>query len=434
MHTVPWPDATFESIGSEYVKYVKDTYGSDTIVVFDGYTNNRNSVKAQERTRRTGNKSCPIVRVAPNLVPTAKREEFLSNMKNKAAFINFLSSQFRASNIESHQAEDDADLLIVKKALELNCRTPVIVAQDTDIVVLTIALTSKNQTIYLLKPGKSGQEKELYSSRSLDNRNFIRDHILFLHAFTGCDTVSAIYRRTKNKIIEKIETKTAKDEKLREAVSLFTAPNLSQEKVIELGNLVFLAIYDAPKKNNTLNDLRYSLFVKGTRKNKAVSLLTLPPTDDAAAQHSLRTYYQVQTWLGNNLLAVEWGWKFGEDTLEPVKMTNSPAPSNLLELIFCNCKKGCTGSCSCRKAGLKCTEICGSCTSNNPCQNLYDEVCYDIDLNDDSDREDFEVFEGSEEDAELTFEELLQDEEIVGDEELSEEEDFLEEDFPEFSL
>lgn len=52
-------------------------------------------------------------------------------------------------------------------------------------------------------------------------------------------------------------------------------------------------------------------------------------------------------------------------------MLQAPAPESLLKLIFCNCKKSCTSSCGCKKAGLTCATICGychgtSCFKSNP--------------------------------------------------------------------
>lgn len=35
---------------------------------------------------------------------------------------------------------------------------------------------------------------------------------------------------------------------------------------------------------------------------------SLPPTDAGAWFHSLRTYHQVQKWLGNDLPTTQWGW------------------------------------------------------------------------------------------------------------------------------
>jgi hypothetical protein len=72
-------------------------------------------------------------------------------------------------------------------------------------------------------------------------------------------------------------------------------------------------------------------------------------------------YYQIQTWLGNNLEPQEWEWILQNDILEPTTTLLPPAPEELLYRIFCNCKKGCGSSCRCRKLGLQCSSVCGQC-------------------------------------------------------------------------
>ena len=65
-----------------------------------------------------------------------------------------------------------------------------------------------------------------------------------------------------------------------------------------------------------------------------------------------RCYYQVQTWLRNQLEPTEWGWKRnGGGSLSPIAMTHAPASEKLLQLISCNRAEGCKSACSCRKAG-----------------------------------------------------------------------------------
>jgi len=60
----------------------------------------------------------------------------------------------------------------------------------------------------------------------------------------------------------------------------------------------------------TLNRLRCTIFAAKIRnvRNK-VDLASLPPTDDAAKFHLYRCYYQVQTWLRNELEPTEWWWR-----------------------------------------------------------------------------------------------------------------------------
>ena len=49
-------------------------------------------------------------------------------------------------------------------------------------------------------------------------------------------------------------------------------------------------------------------------------------------------------------------------------MTKPPAPDTLLELLVCNCKKGCKGNCKCAREDLACTEAC-QCEGGDDCEN-----------------------------------------------------------------
>ena len=46
-----------------------------------------------------------------------------------------------------------------------------------------------------------------------------------------------------------------------------------------------------------------------------------------------------------------------------------PAPAAIIDLVKCNCKKGCSKGCSCRKELLGCTEMCGC--INFDCHNPF---------------------------------------------------------------
>lgn len=61
-------------------------------------------------------------------------------------------------------------------------------------------------------------------------------------------------------------------------------------------------------------------------------------------------------------------------------------PETLLKTICCGCETGCESKrCSCRKHGLKCTNLCTNCHGSDQCSNI--EVFVSDDLNE---SEDFE--------------------------------------------
>ncbi|GBP41567.1 hypothetical protein EVAR_20375_1 [Eumeta japonica] len=82
----------------------------------------------------------------------------------------------------------------------------------------------------------------------------------------------------------------------------------------------------------------------------------LPPTEGAAEQHCYRAYYQLQTWLGNELTVTDWGWKKHERGIMP-KLTE-------MELI------------------PECTNLCSNCHGSEKCANvekqIYEEIINDL--------------------------------------------------------
>ena len=80
---------------------------------------------------------------------------------------------------------------IVRTAKEIQMSNPtnkkvVIVGQDVDLVVLMAVLTPSEKYVH------STAEAQLYSSKKLLQW---KDTILWSHAFSGCDTVSALFRK-----------------------------------------------------------------------------------------------------------------------------------------------------------------------------------------------------------------------------------------------
>lgn len=421
LHQTKWKTGQmFSEIMDHYIKILKKTYGQCICVVFDGY--NTPSIKAWERNRRKKNYFCAEYNINYSSKLQVAQEKFLSNSKNKARFIELFKARLIENNIFCTQAEGDADRLIVSTAMTnpFPDRRMVVVSQDIDVLLILTTLTSllpDNQVFYFIKPVSSSLTvpEKAYSTNSLNNKlpNCIK-HLLFLHAYSGCDTTSAFWGRGKRVFFEIFEN----FETLHALVEIFKQQNADIDKLIEVGIICTLALYRALddeiskklKFPDKLNYLRYIIFEKKTaekmkeankqqkkkvvtidgnettekqkktKKVKPVDLATLPPTADALGEHIKRVYYQVQEWLhpNNSLKPENYGWKNVQGILYPIKMNQPAAPENILNIIVCGCKTGCGKACGCRKNGIECSTACthchgSSCTNSSQVNEENDE-------------------------------------------------------------
>lgn len=102
---------------------------------------------------------------------------------------------------------DDADVLIIETAIEesKHGKTAVIVGEDIDLLVILIGRTLfYDQEIFFRKVGKGNVKTEIYSSKSFDKYPNSKRHILFLHALSGCDTTSALFKKGKKNFFKNI--------------------------------------------------------------------------------------------------------------------------------------------------------------------------------------------------------------------------------------
>ena len=133
-----------------------------------------------------------------------------------------------------------------------------------------------------------------------------------------------------------------------------------------------------------LNSLRYRRFCDKVSKGTAAEEpQSLPPTFASSMYHSLRVYYQVMEWKDAciNMRPEDYGWNIVDGRYLPIQTDQPAAPSELLDVIYCSCKKDCTTRrCTCRKYSLPCTNVCrecrgGSCTNSQlpDLSNAYDD-------------------------------------------------------------
>ena len=284
---------------------------------------------------------------------TTSQADFLGNVKNKGRLIKLLTHHLMNAGKDFQQARSDADSMIISSALNVSDKLAVVVGTDTDLLVALIARAPKDSQLHMLRP--SSNNTTVFDIKSLQSAvGECKDSLLFLHAVTGCDTTSALYNQGKKKAYTLLKEHTG----LAKGVSIFNMPQAAKKDLISAGEKFLLHLYGA-SDSTSLDAFRYYAYTRAIAMKSAskdsFNLATLPPTSAAAKQHILRTYLQVQQWIGNELEPTDWGWRVYMDTLIPVPTYQPPAPEPLLNLVSCKCKTGC------RRVGALCSPMCAYC-------------------------------------------------------------------------
>ena len=361
LHRVGWKKGeTYAFLMHQYKKYLTSRYPHSSAIIFDGYSNP--STKDSILQRRYQETSTDVD-VQPQHKCDTERERFLSNPTNKSSFIHQLSDTLQPE-FGVVIAEQDADLTIVLSALNTAKDKPVIVvADDTDIIVLLLYHFHENHKDVFFKPEpkwtsvKEGRCWDIRLTQQLLGRPLC-NNLLLMHALTGSDTTSSLCGIGKTTALHVFSTV----EEISVITPIFHSTEPCVESLIQAGKKLLCLLY----KDNTglsLDQLRFLVFCKKVSKSvEAVEPKTLPPTSAAANLHIKRVYHQVQAWLEHKLDPSQWGWIMENGHYKP-RMTNlPPGPQELMEAIFCGCKTGCAkGNCKCKKFGLCCIIICLDC-------------------------------------------------------------------------
>ncbi|GBN12247.1 hypothetical protein AVEN_262782-1 [Araneus ventricosus] len=239
-----------------------------------------------------------------------------------------LSVKFQNEDFVVKQAEEYADYLIIKSALEIEKRSQcvMVVGEDIDFLVI-IAASTNSENVFFLKPGRGKTEDALYYAATLNIALQIRDNILFLYAFSGYHICSF---QAGEEIYQCSE--------LQQVVNIFRDENACPDDINEAGEKVLIALYGRKKSEETRDSLIFKLFQKSLVKNNFI-LVFLPPTTAAAREHSLRAYLQVQHWSGFAKRPLDWCWKETKHGLFSVTTHKEPASPALLSMISLQVRK-----------------------------------------------------------------------------------------------
>ncbi|KAG1668548.1 Protein FAN [Nymphon striatum] len=196
LHRVHWVKGIkFNEVAKAYVNYIRRNYGS-AFIVFDGY-DSPESIKSNEHLRRAGSKgSTPNIIITENNEVPYTKERFLSNSHNKTQLISFLADHLTLDGQAVHVCRGDADTKIVSTALEVaNDSTTIVVADDTDVAVMLLYHWNENisDVFFLQERGKKCWSIRKAQLEVLD----FKEHLLFIHAWSGCDSTSAIFGKGK---------------------------------------------------------------------------------------------------------------------------------------------------------------------------------------------------------------------------------------------
>ena len=107
-----------------------------------------------------------------------------------------------------------------------------------------------------------------------------KDHLLFLHAISRCDTVSAMYKQSKRKAFHMIHKKEDYD-----LLDTFLQSKSTNE---EAGEAFILKLYDASsfKSLDDYRSIAYKKIIGGSSLTSTFQLESLPPTSVVEKQHS----------------------------------------------------------------------------------------------------------------------------------------------------
>ena len=361
---------TWATIGSKYIQRIESigAHSERIEVVFDGY---ESSTKDHTHRRRQKH-FCHDMMINADKLPYASKDKFLSNGKNKTEFVNFLANLPRAEYIGVTCCRDDADTSIVKCIVDHAAdRIVEVRAEDNDILIMLIHHLSSNHRPVLLTTSK-GRYNISEIAESLTELQKL--YLLLIHAFTGCDTVSSIFGFSKAKLFDLLTSTDI----LRAQFDLFYNSNSRIEDIHKAGIDIFQYIYNS--LGTPLSKVRFYRYNKQSKVG-VIRPQGLPPTDSAAAQHSLRAYLQLQDWLVLRSMSrdpLSYGWYQNAYGYEPVMMTKPMAPDHLLKFLSCNCKGLCsTNHCSCKQNKVKCISACGNCHGTD-CANVETEANMDV--------------------------------------------------------
>jgi len=384
---------TFDAYANENIMPTVQHYANKynrTDIIFDIYE--EGSLKSETRSKRgvgVRRKVTESSKTPPNW------KGFMRNSTNKTELFKFLADKIARTTTTNpvivtkeadamanqqvllsdvtpctHEEADTRIFVHVKSAVLQGNHSVIIKANDTDVVVIAI------HAMKLLK--EMGLEKLWISYGQGIHTCWIPIHevvenigpakvsgILFFHAFTGCDVVSAFRGKGKKTAWQ---TWDVSDDVVNQTFTeLSQNPSTFDERhLISLERFV-VAMYDRSSTSMTVNETRLDLFARKQRL-----YMCIPPTQASLRQHAKRAAYQGGIIWGQATepkptlpSPSDWGW-FKQGDIWQIHWTDLPPIAvSCQQLTKCGCQKGCHNRCKCYRCGLPCTALCSCICQQN---------------------------------------------------------------------
>ncbi len=130
----------------------------------------------------------------------------------------------------------------------------------------------------------------------------------------------------------------------QEQADVFRDPDSTKTDVTVAGEKAIVTIYKG-LLGDRLDFLKLQCFLNKVGSSTShVKPEALPPSSAAAKFFSMRVYLQVQQWMGHHdhMKPEDWGWYEKGGKYLPVLIDKETAHKELLEVVCCNCKMGCS--------------------------------------------------------------------------------------------
>ena len=304
------------------------------------------------------------------LVDDWRSPSFLERCGNKDIYVTKQSDCYHITRRESvavpeltcdHEEADTRIFLHAQHAANNGYKSVIIAADDTDVLVIALGLAHIIGCQMYQRKRTSVRSHYIDVGRVANRLGIdLCSSLIGIHAFTGCDSVSAFAGKGKIKpvkILQQLPTYQLTFGNLGQSF------DVTNQQLRELESFVCLLYLSQTTECSDINECRYMMFCG--KKGEADSS-QLPPCHDTLRQHVLRANYQAAIWRRSCQAQMDIptpngnGWNLDpESNLAIEWMTGMPAPQAVLDLLSCDCRRSCqAATCTCIRNGLKCTKMC----------------------------------------------------------------------------